>query len=477
MTSARHSNFVKVILFCLACCCCWAQTPSEVPEQNIRIDVNLVTLKFTVNDPSGRPTNGLAQQQFSVFEGGVLQKIVFFDSPRNTTGAIKQLQLAFLLDISGSTLATRSEEIAAAETFLRNVHGFTLTGVFGFTDKLVPFQGFTSDRSLVLKALASTRKHLGKTAIYSSLNALIGQFDDAEKPEIQNVVIVISDAMDDAYRRSPQTIALAGANNVVVYTILVPSAAQLYIRPSSAVETSASDRLSRDRKAKEAAFAGLALQTGGKHFSGFETILDFHQVMAQINDDIFGNLYSLGYYTLDPYTDKRERSVRIRTRRPDLSISAPFENLPTRLTAKKQLITALFDNDAVTTLPENLRSVFRELGAEVNLLRPRREGGQIGLPFRVKISPYNLRRSEKGNIETQLGIIGLLLDQQGNEVVRLREIFQVNLDTKAMREGRGIIYTNKLFAAPGTYRLKIALVELASWKMAAFEDVVRIVDQ
>ena len=477
MTSTRRSNIVRAVLFVLACCGCWAQTPSSVPDQNIRIDVNLVTLRFTVKDSSGRPANDLAQQQFSVFQGGVLQEAVFFDSPRNTTGAMKRLQLAFLLDISGSTLATRSEEIAAAETFLRNVHGFTRVGVFGFTDELVSFQGFTSDRRLALKALASTQQHLGKTAIYGSLSALIRQFDNAGKPEIQNVVIVISDAMDDAYRRSTQTIALADTNNIVVYTILVPSAAQLYIRPASAAETPASDRLSQDRKAKEAAFARLALQTGGKHFSGFETILNFNQVMAQINDDIFGNLYSLGYYTLDSDTDKRERDVRIQARRSDLSISTPFENLPERLTAKKQLITALFDNNAVTTLPENLHSVFRELGAEVNLLRTRREGGQIGLPFRIKISPYNLRRSEKGDIKTQLGIIGLLLDQQGNEVVRLREIFQVNLDDKDMREGRGIIYTNKLFAAPGTYRLKIALLELTSWKMAAFEYVVRIVDQ
>ena len=238
MKSTRRSNFVRALLFSLACCCCRAQTSSAVPEQNIRIDVNLVTLRFTVKDPAGRPANGLAQQQFSVLEDGVLQEIVFFDSPRNTTGAMKQLQLAFLLDISGSTFATRSEEITAAQTFLRNVHGFTRVGIFGFTDELVLFQGFTSNRSLARKALASTRRHLGKTAIYGSLNALIGQFDDAGKPEIQNVVIVISDAMDDAYRRSAQTIALAGANNVVIYTILVPSAAQLYIRPSP-VETPA----------------------------------------------------------------------------------------------------------------------------------------------------------------------------------------------------------------------------------------------
>jgi hypothetical protein len=61
------------------------------------------------------------------------------------------------------------------------------------------------------------------------------------------------------------------------------------------------------------------------------------------------------------------------------------------------------------------------------------------------------------------------LDQQGNEVARLREIFRVNLEGKDIRAGRGIIYSNKLFAPPGTYSLKVALLEMTTWNMAAFE--------
>ena len=121
-------------------------------------------------------------------------------------------------------------------------------------------------------------------------------------------------------------------------------------------------------------------------------------------------------------------------------------------------------------LPNGLLESFHELGASLDLLKPRRGGGETGQAFRIRINPHSLQKSEKGNIQTQLGVIGLLVDQQGNEVVRLREIFPVNLKAKAVREGRRAIYTNKLLAPPGTYRLKIALLEIASWKMSTYEN-------
>lgn len=454
------------------------QEASQIQVPSIRVEVNLVTLRFTVKNDQGSLLNNLKRDDFRVFEDGVPQEIVFFNPPRNTTVEMGPLRLAFLLDISGSTFETRAQEITAAATFLENVHDFTKVGVFGFTDNLILFQDFTSTRSLAHKALTEAHQHLGRTAIYGSLNILISQIN-SRSGEAGNVIIVISDGMDDAYKRSAQTLALARASNSVIYTILVPSAAQLYIAPSPALRQSTASSTSpgEDREAQEKAFANLSIRTGGKHFSGFEAILDFDEVMAQINDDIFGNLYSIGYYTDDPYRDKRERNIRVQIRYPDAFIPARFENLPERLTAKKKFIAALFDNQAIARLPENLHSTFHEIGAEMDLLTPKRQGGQLGLPFRIKISPYTLRATDKGGIRTQFGVIGLLLDQEGNEVVRLREIFRVKLDAKQIREGRGIIYTNKLFAPPGIYAFKVALLEIPTWKMTAFENVVRITDR
>jgi len=451
-----------------------AQSSSQIEGQNIRVDVNLATLKFMVKDTAGRLVNHLNQDHFQVFEGGAAQEIVFFEPPRNTEGEMGPLKLAFLIDMSGSTLATRAEELAAAGTFLETLHDSTEVGIFGFTDKLMRLQDFTSTRSLAQKALSEAGEHLGPTALYSSLNALILRMND-HPGSARNVVILISDGMDDAYRIAPQSVSLAQSNNVVIYTVLVPSAAQLYIGPSSPLSPpGTSTPAGDDREAKELAFASLSLRTDGEHFSGFEAILNFDQVMAQINDNVFGNLYSMGYYTDDPYQSKEERNIRVEIAYPNAYIPARFESLPEPSTVKREIIAALFDDDAMDRMPSNLRFNFREIGADLDLLPQQRQGGQIGLPFRIKISPFSLQRTEKGDVRTGFGVIVRLLDQQGNEVARLREIFRVNLEAKEIRAGRGIIYTNKLFAPAGIYALKIALLEMATWKMTTFEEDVRI---
>ena len=287
----------------------------------------------------------------------------------------------------------------------------------------------------------------------------------------RKVIILISDAIDEAYNKAGRVIELARRNNVTVYTILVPSVSQLYIGPA---RSSLKDRQVAGQRAKEESFARLSGETGGRHFSGLETILDFDDTLALINDDIFGNLYSIGYYTDDPYLEKQERDMRVEIDYSGAQVSALFKRLPERSSAKKKFITALFEKEALSDLPAAMEAHFHEIGAEIDLLMSGREGGQAGLPFRIKISPYTLRRTERGDVGTQIGVIGVLLDQKGREVVRLREFFRVTLSRKEIRNGRGVVYTNKLLAPPGVYELKLALLEIGTWKMTAFEHKVRV---
>ena len=456
-----------------------AQTDRPSQDKRIRVEVNLVTLRFTVKDGAGLLINDLDKETFRIFEDGIARETMFFESPRNTGGRAKRLWLAFLLDVSGSTFATRSEEIIAARTFFDNVDEFTQIGIFGFTDKLLIFQDFTANRHPALRAFSRARQHLGRTAIYDSIKALASSLNSRTRRDDRKVIIIISDGMDDAYAKATKTAVLARTQNVTLYTILIPSGTQLYVGPASSGLHSepSSVRLAQEQSAKELAFARLSQQTGGKHFSGFEAILDFDETLAQINDDIFGNLYALGYYTDDPYRNKQERNIRVEVARPDVVVSRLFKHVPERLKDKRKFIAALFDDQAISQLPRSLGRPLREIGAEIDILPARREGGKIGLPFRIKISPFTLRVTDEGDVRTQLAAIGLLRDRQGKEVVRLREFFRVKLGAKEIRGGRGIIYTNKLFAPPGVYELKIALVEVATWKMTAFEHTVSIEDR
>jgi VWFA-related protein len=476
-----HAWLVLAPLIALGCGV-FAQDPEEAPPartqtdgQRILVDVNLVTLRFAVQDQQGQFLNSLTAEQLRVFEGESPKELAFFDPPRNTTGQAGPLWLAFLLDVSGSTFATRSEEILAAQSFFESIQSFTQIGIFGFTDKLLLFRDFTGSRSEALKAFAQARQHLGQTAIYDSLNELIDRMNKRTKPTDRKAIILVSDAIDKAHAKSSQLIERARDSNIMVYTILVPSAAQLYI--GNAVDGTEDSAALRESAAQQEAFARLAIETGGRNFAGYETILDFDQTLAQINDDLYGNLYSLGYYTDDPELDKAERHIRVDVRYPGAHVSGLFHDLPERLSEKKRYIAALFDVRALSRLSETPYLRFHEIGAELDILPSRVEGGQLGLPFRIKISPFSVRGSRKEGVRTQFGIIGVLLNSQGQEVVRLREFFRASLTPKEIEVGRAIMYNNKLFAPPGTYDLRLALLELGSWRVTAFSGQVRIRDE
>jgi hypothetical protein len=145
--SGRYSLLFWVLSFSCITTAAAAQSSSPIEGERIRVDVNVATLKFMVKETDGGLINHLNQDHFRVFEGGVLQEIVFFEPPRNREGEMGPLRLAFLIDMSGSTLATRAEELTAAGTFLDSVDDFTEVGIFGFTDELMPLQDFTSTRS------------------------------------------------------------------------------------------------------------------------------------------------------------------------------------------------------------------------------------------------------------------------------------------------------------------------------------------
>ncbi len=448
-----------------------SQTEQDQPEP-IRVDVNLTTLRFTVKDFEGKYRNDLQAQDFRLLENGIPQETALFQAPSNQSGRTRKALVAFLLDVSGSTFSTRAEEIVAAQTFLGNITDSTETGIFGFTDKLIPFQDFTSSRDLALRAFREARRHLGRTAIYDSLNSLIGLLSKRGQPGDQRAIIILSDGLDEAYRKSPASISLARQNGVSIYTVLVPSAAQIYIGPTTISGDSSVNRPDPDREVKEAAFSRLSAQTGGRHFSGFETILDFDDTLAQINDHLFGNLYTIGFYSDLASLPPDQRRIDVHARQPGLSISVPFKRFPEALAHKRGFIAALFQQPGNEFLDRSAME-FREIGAELDILSGYQDG-QAGVSFRIKISPFSFRDSERVGVSTQLGVVGVLIDSQGGEAVRLREVFRVNMAGKEIRSGRAIVYSSKLLAPPGEYELRLALLELATWRLTSFERTVRI---
>ena len=89
-----------------------AQTPDDI----VRIETNLIQLNVGVADAKGRPITDLQSNNFAVYEDGVRQNLLSFES--TTT----PFSLALLLDMSGSTLSFRQNLKFAAWRFRRCVN-------------------------------------------------------------------------------------------------------------------------------------------------------------------------------------------------------------------------------------------------------------------------------------------------------------------------------------------------------------------
>jgi len=442
-------------------------------QTRFSVDVNLVTLRFTVRNDGGGFMNNLDADDFRVLENGRTQEISIFEKPRSVAQATGKTWVAFLLDVSGSTLATRSEEIVAARSFFENIRNTVMLGVYGFTDELIVFQEFTDDRERVLKAFSEADRHKGKTAIYSATSRLIGELNRRASPGDRKVIIVLSDGMDDDFARSPATIALAKASSAVIYTVWIPSAELIYSGP--AVENN--EVIRGERQEKREAYANLSIDSGGRHFGGFESILDFDDVMAQINDEIFGNLYTVGYYSRLNTRSKRDRNISLSFSGggfQDWNIRGIYQNLPDLVQSKKQFIEALFDSGATQPLTGRI-SGFRDFGAEVDLRKASFDGEVAAVPFRIKISPFTIRLDSEGSIDTQFGYVGLLSDEKGEEVLRLRGVSSVELTKdQIMDDGRGILYNSTFRVSPGRYFFRMAIIRIPSWEMAVVDKILQI---
>ncbi len=450
-----------------------AQAQDSTAQTRFTVDVNLVTLRFTVRDGAGSFINDLNSSDFSVSENGRMQEISIFEKPRSMEQASGTTWVAFLLDVSGSTLATRSEEILAARTFFENIQSSVMVGVFGFTDELMIFQEFTDNRGRVLEAFSAADRHRGQTAIYKASSQLLAAMNQKAQPGDRKVIIVLSDGMDDEFRRSSSTAALARESSAVFYTVWVPSAAFMYSGPAA----EESEKVREDRQLKRESYASLSVSTGGRHFGGFEAILDFDNVMAQINDEVFGNLYTVGYYSDLGGRGKRDRDIHMRfsgNGKEAYNIRGIYENLPDLVQSKKQFIEALFDSGATQPLTGRITG-FRDFGAEVDVRKASFDGENASVPYRIKISPFTIPLNSKGNIDTQFGYIGLLSDAQGEEVLRLRGVFSVKLTrNQIMDDGRGILYNGTFTVPPGRYFFRMAVLRIPTWEMAVVDKILQI---
>jgi Ca-activated chloride channel family protein len=172
-------------------------TPKDEDYEVVRVTSNLVVVPVSVTDAKGQPVLGLKVPDFRLEEEGRAQEIAQIGDPEQTP-----LDIAILLDVSGSVNARFDFEKEAAARFLRQVlKPEDRATVFAIdqTPRLEQARD-TAERSAA--TLLSILPVKGATAFYDSVLEAEKYLAQNTPAQRRRVVVVISDGEDNYSNRT-----------------------------------------------------------------------------------------------------------------------------------------------------------------------------------------------------------------------------------------------------------------------------------
>jgi Ca-activated chloride channel homolog len=276
------------------------QQPAPPGRQSpsFKAGVELVSLNVTVGDNAGHYITDLQQQDFQVFEDGVLQDVTFF----NKTNL--PIALAMLLDTSASMETRLPIAQEAAIGFAKKLRPQDLGEVIDFDSRVLILQTFTNKSSELEQAIKKTSAG-GSTSMY---NAIYIALKDLKKIVATNVdeirrqaIVVLSDGEDtSSLLPFEEVLDLAKRSETAIYAI--------GLRSNEAATSS-------NKGFKEAEFVlrQLSQETGGRAF--FPTqVSELAAIYGQISDEL-SSQYTVGYTSRNAKRDGAWRRVVVRVNR------------------------------------------------------------------------------------------------------------------------------------------------------------------
>jgi Ca-activated chloride channel homolog len=322
--AARMLSVVFVVLLCGFS----AETQSnKAPQSNqtIRVAVEMVSLPVVVTTREGRRITDLRQEDFQVFENGVLQEIAGFaatDEPVN---------IALALDTSGSTERELARIQNAAITFVNQLHADDEVAVMSFSNDVRLQQDFSIDRDKNEYGIKKTRSG-GCTAEYEAVWLAL---EEVLKPiKERKALVLFTDGVDTCSRKASEneTLNLAKETQATIYCVYYDTEADVGSRTSrypggrypqpfppiivtplppigGGPGTSSGEYMAgRDYLNK------LAEYSGGLVFDGMKDLsYAFEQVAKEL-----ASQYSIGYYSNATKHDGKFRKVEVRVHKPGL---------------------------------------------------------------------------------------------------------------------------------------------------------------
>ncbi len=256
------------------------------PGELMRVDVDLVLIPITVTDPMNRLVTGLEKEDFTVYEGGVEQKMKSFsneDAP---------VSIGVIFDLSGSM---SSKLIRARESILR----FMKTAnpqdeffVIGFNERPELIEDFTNSIETIQERLATVRS--GKrTALLDAIYYGVQKMKDARHE--RKALLVVSDGGDNNSRFTEGEVrSQVRESDVQIYSIGI-------FDPEAATP---------EERAGPELLNELCEETGGRLFR-VDDIAEMGDIAEKISTEL-RNQYVVGYRPHDLQHDGKWRKVKVK---------------------------------------------------------------------------------------------------------------------------------------------------------------------
>ena len=273
-----------------------AQTRGKQDPQIFRANVDVVSLNVTVIDGQNHYVTDLAESDFSVYEDGAKQDLIFFNR------SSLPIALSLLIDTSASMENRLQIAQEAAIGFARKLRPQDFAQVVDFDSRVEITQDFTNSVPDLERAIRATQAG-GSTslhnAIYISLKELAKLKAKTQDEVRRRAIIVLSDGEDTSSLVTyEEVLDLAKRSETALYTI--------GLQPREAPT-------SKGFREAEFVLRQLAQETGGRAFF-ITRAEDLKEVYGQISDEL-SSQYTVGYASKNSRRDGAWRRVVVQIAR------------------------------------------------------------------------------------------------------------------------------------------------------------------
>ncbi|MFN2512482.1 MAG: VWA domain-containing protein [Pyrinomonadaceae bacterium] len=275
----------------------------------IRVDSQLATLNLSVLDRNtNRGVLGLTESDFRLFEDGIEQRLLQFES------ASAPFDLILLIDVSGSTRDVVKLIRAAAQRFVEAARPSDRIGIISFAGTATVISPVTLDREALRQRVNEIDTATGDTKAYDALDFSLTHLLKSTKNTRRTAIVMMSDGLDGSISgvqgdgsKLPYGEMLSRVREFdgVLYTLWLNT------------EYEAMNPLDTQPEAFDMGFERMKemAEAGGGVFYKVERLQDLAGAYERVVADL-GTVYSLAYRPTNKTRDGKWRAVRVMLNRP-----------------------------------------------------------------------------------------------------------------------------------------------------------------